>query len=169
MKTKLILVLLVLLSSSALSQKILLKISNTITGQNGEILSAVELKQSTTPPTNPQGGNTGHPVFETLMIKKPFANSTNYIWRASLQQGGPNSFFPTVDLEYYNAGNVLYYKITLINARVYDFFYLSPQCPGCITLEHQIGFRFDKIEMMDPSISTSVGTIKYNLITNSFY
>lgn len=148
------------------AQKILLKI-NTVTPAAGEEVKAVELKTRKVCEFSAGGTSCNVTEFDDLVIKKENNISTNELWRKSLSPTGPGSIMGNLTLEYYNQANVLYHRIVLVNARISNFFWLSPECPNCIKMEHQVSFFFERIEMYDDL--NGGAPVKWNRITSSFY
>ncbi|HMO62255.1 MAG TPA: type VI secretion system tube protein Hcp [Ferruginibacter sp.] len=128
------------------AQKILMKITN-VTDAKGEEVRALELQMNRAAGTSTGGGGTS--VGKTdpgyLIIKKTHDKSTNELFKKMAQ----GTFMPEAIFEYYDASNTLYYKITLTNVLLMQFYYLSPECPGCLKLEHQVAFSYDKIKVED--------------------
>ncbi len=144
----------------AAAQKILLKIG-TITKKLGEEVKAVDFRVSSSTSFSSGGGiSVGKPQFNSLLIKKVKDTSTNDIYKKLLS--GAN--YPEVLLEYYDASNVLYFTITMKTVYITQFYWLSPECPTCIKLEHEIGFMPKTIETRDEITGTIV---KYDLSSGS--
>lgn len=122
----------------AFSQKILLKI-NSITDPEGEEVRALDFR-ITSPVVLSGGGGTGvsKATAADLIIKKTEGASTSDFFKKIVQ----STTYPLVVFEYYNAANELYYTITLKDAKLTQLFWLSPECPSCLKLEHQVGFVF---------------------------
>ncbi len=151
-----------LLCSQAFAQKILLKISGITVG-SGEDVKAVDFKFEGTSTWGSGGVTAGTIKVYPVLVKKAAGLSTHEIYKKVLTG---TIFTPNVDLEYYDASNVMYFKISLVNAIVTNFYWLSPECPTCIQLEHQIAFNPRRIETLD--VATGI-TVKYDYQLKSFY
>ena len=164
MKNKIVLIqmFLLLLCGQAIAQKILLKITG-ITAAAGEEVKAVDFKFEGTSTWTTTGLSAGQMKLYPVLIKKASGLSTHEIYKKVLMG---TVFTPNVELEYYDAANVMYYKISLVNALVTNFYWLSPECPTCIQLEHQIAFNPRRIETSD--VATGI-TVKYDYQTKAFY
>jgi type VI secretion system Hcp family effector len=147
MQHKLIIIFLgmLIINTPAFSQKILMKINN-ITDAAGEEVRALEFQiNSTVAAVGGGGGGTGKATAGDLVIKKTLGKSTNGLFSAVAK----GTHIVPVIFEYYNAANVLYYKITLTDVIVGKVYWLSPECPSCIKLEHQVAFRFSSYKTED--------------------
>lgn len=164
MKKKIILLqlLLLLLCGQGFAQRILLKITG-ITAAAGEEVKAVDFKFEGTSTWTSGGLSAGTIKLYPVLIKKSAGQSTHDIYKKLLMG---TVYSPNVDLEYYDAANVMYFRISLVNAIVTNFYWLSPECPTCIQLEHQIAFNPRKIETLD--VATGV-TVRYDYQTKTFY
>ncbi len=152
----------ILLTNSQLSaQKILLKIA-PITPVAGEDVKAVEFKIDATSSWIGGGGGAGRANFHEVLIKKSNNTSTNELFK----KVATGTVLQTVVLEYYNASNVLYFTITLRQVYVTNFYWLSPECPTCLKLEHQVAFVPRQIETTDAVTGI---TYKFDVVTNSSY
>ncbi len=154
----------ILLTNGPLSaQKILLKIAS-ITATAGEDVKAVDFKVelAATWLGGGGGGGGGRANVHQLLIKKNNNTSTNELFKRVLT----GIVLPVVVLEYYNASNVLYFTITLKQVYVTNFFWLSPECPTCLKLEHQVAFVPRQIETTDAVTGI---TYKFDVVTNSSY
>lgn len=152
----------VLLTCSQLSaQKILLKIAS-ITAAAGEDVKAVDFKIEYAATWLGGGGGAGRATVHDLLIKKTNNTSTNELFKKVLT----GTVLPVVILEYYNASNVLYFTITLRQVYVSNFYWLSPECPTCLKLEHQVAFVPRQIETTDAVTGI---TYKFDIATNSSY
>jgi type VI secretion system Hcp family effector len=145
-KLLLALVLLLLTATHTHAQKILMKI-NGVTNAAGEEVRALELQINRAASSTGGGGGstTGKAEPGNLVIKKSHGKSTNELFKRMAQ----GNFMAEAVFEYYDASNTLYYRITLSNVLLMQFYYLSPECPGCIALEHQAAFSYDKIKVED--------------------
>ncbi len=141
------------------AQKIVLKIAS-ITPAAGEEVKAAEFKVEF--PVVLSGGAAGKPVFKDFLIKKSNGTSSNELYKKLLT----GVIIPVVMIEYYDAANNIYFIITLKQVSVSNFYWLSPECPTCLKLEHQVGFVGRQIETYD--VSTGV-TVKFDVILNSIY
>jgi hypothetical protein len=164
MKKQIILIniLMLLLSGQLFAQKILLKISG-ITAAAGEEVKAVDFKFEGTSTWGSGGVTAGTVKVYPVLVKKTVGLSTHDIYKKLLMG---SIYTPNVDLEYYDASNVMYFKISLVNAIVTNFYWLSPECPTCIQLEHQIAFNPRRIETFD--VATGI-TVRYDYQTKAFY
>ncbi|MGZ8511625.1 MAG: hypothetical protein ACXWWA_14660 [Chitinophagaceae bacterium] len=63
---------------------------------------------------------------------------------------------PEVIFEYYDAGNKLYYSITLTNAYLTQLGWLTPECLNCLKLELQAGFVFKTYKTFDAATGMKV-------------
>ena len=109
------------------------------------------------------GGGGGSSVkFETIKIKKLKDISTNELFKRSI------SGFHTTEatFEFYDLNAVLFYQIVLKDFTVNHFSFLSPECPGCAKLYHQLWFDYKQIEATDV---TSGNVVRWNRYTNAFY
>ena len=144
------------------AQKILLKIAS-ITPAAGEDVKAVEFKIDLAASWAGGGGGTvGRAIFSDMLIKKSNNTSTNELFKKVVT----GTVLPAVILEYYNASNVLYFTITLKQVFVTDFFWLSPECPTCLKLDHQVAFAPRQIETTDAVTGI---TFRFDVSTNSSY
>jgi len=143
------------------AQKILLKIA-AVTAAAGEDVKAVEFKTESTMTWIGSGSGQGKATIHELLIKKTNNTSTNELFKRVTF----GTILPTVILEYYNASNVLYFTITLRQVFVTNFFFLSPECPTCLKLEHQVAFVPKQIETTDAVTGI---TFKFDVVTNSSY
>ncbi len=135
------------------AQKILMKITG-ISAVAGEEVSAVDFKFEATSTWGPTGITAGIVKTFPVLIKKSNGTSTNELHKR-LSMG--SVLTPNVVLEYYNESNVMYFRITMLNAIVSNFYWLSPECPTCIKLEHQVAFNPRRIETFDVSTGVTVG------------
>ena len=162
MKKLIGLLIVALLTSSQLNaQKILLKIAS-VTAAAGEDVKAVDFKIELAATWLGGGGGAGRANVHDLLIKKSNNTSTNELFKRVLT----GTVLPVVVLEYYNASNVLYFTITLRQVYVSNFFWLSPECPTCLKLEHQVAFVPRQIETTDAVTGI---TYKFDVVTNSTY
>ncbi|CAN5732637.1 hypothetical protein BH11BAC3_BH11BAC3_06280 [soil metagenome] len=145
------------------AQKILLNITG-VTAPGGEDIKAVDFKTDLNISFSGGGGGTvSKPLVGPFLIKKDYNTSTNPL-QLKLLQGAK---IPQVDIEYYDAtGAVVNFRVRLIDCYVTNFYWLSPECPTCLKLEHQVAFTPTKVELYD--IATGV-TVKYNVATNATY
>ena len=135
------------------AQKILLKIAS-ITDPAGEEVRAVDFKVDAVTTWASGGGvSVGAPKVHDILIKKTNNTSTNAIYKKLLQ----GAITPIVILEYYDASNLLYFQITLKSVYVSNFYWLSPECPTCLKLEHQIAFVPKQVETYDVASGITVG------------
>ncbi len=152
----------IFLTNSQLSaQKILLKIAS-VTAAAGEEVKAVEFKTESKMTWIGGGSGQGRATIHDLLIKKSNNTSTNELFKRVTF----GTVLPTVILEYYNASNVLYFTITLRQVFVNNFFWLSPECPTCLKLEHQVSFAPRQIETTDAVTGI---TFKFDVVTNTSY
>ena len=142
-----------ILCSQSIAQKILLKISS-ITVAAGEEVKAVDFKFEGTSTWTTGGVSAGTIKVYPVLVKKLVGLSTHDIYKKLLQG---TIYTPNVVLEYYDAANVMYFRISLVNAIVTNFYWLSPECPTCIQLEHQIAFNPRRIETFDVATGITVG------------
>jgi len=157
-----LLIVTVLLTNCQLNaQKILLKIAS-ITAVAGEDVKAVEFKIDATATWIGGGGGGGRANFHEVLIKKGNNTSTNELFK----KVATGTVLQTVVLEYYNASNVLYFTITLRQVYVTNFYWLSPECPTCLKLEHQVAFVPRQIETTDAVTGI---TYKFDVATNASY
>src|SRR5688572_11587882 len=152
-KVPLLLLIVLLQGLPSQAQKILMKITG-ISAVAGEEVSAVDFKFEATSTWGPTGVTAGTIKTIPVLIKKSNGTSTNELHK-KLSTG--TGLTPNVVLEYYNESNVLYFRITMLNAIVSNFYWLSPECPTCIKLEHQIAFNPRRIETFDVSTGITVG------------
>ena len=129
------------------AQKIMMKVEGINLG-DGEVIKALEWK------TNADitiGGSGGNSVAKAnpgkLIVKKNSGKSTDFFLK-KIVQGQPISL---VEMSYFetNTSKDPYYTIKMENVYISDLFWLSPECPTCLQLEHQIGFVFSKITISD--------------------
>ena len=158
-----LLVICLLLNNGLLSaQKILLKIAS-ITPPAGEEVKAVEFKiDATATWVGGGGGTSSRAIFHDLLIKKTNNTSTNELFKKLVT----GTYIPVVVLEYYSASNVLYFTITLKTVIVTNFFWLSPECPTCLKLDHQVAFAPKQIETTDAVTGI---TFRFDVSLNSTY
>ena len=141
------------------SQKILMKINN-ITDPAGEDVRALEFQiNSTVGAVFGGGGGAGKATAGDLVIKKTQSKSTNSLFSAVAK----GTHIAPVIFEYYDAANVLYYKMTLTDVVIGKLYWLSPECPSCIKLEQQVAFRFSSYKTED-ILNGTVTT--WNITTN---
>lgn len=135
--------------NAAFSQKIMMKIAG-ITPANGEQVKALEFKtEAETSMIKGGGASVGIPTPGELLIKKNVDTSTSEFLRKMVS--GYN--FAEIVFEYIDtvgSKSVTTYIITLSQAYVTQAQWLTPECPGCLSLEHQLGFVFSKIKFDDP-------------------
>ncbi|MEO6405427.1 MAG: hypothetical protein ABIY51_04565 [Ferruginibacter sp.] len=143
-------------------QKILLKISG-ITAAAGEEVKAVDFKMEGSSTWSSNGITPGIIKVYPLLIKKTVGLSSHELYKKTLTGA---VFTPNVILEYYDAANVMYFSISLVNALVTNFYWLSPECPTCIQMEHQVAFNPRRIETFD--VPTGI-TVRYDYQTKAFY
>ncbi len=156
--------LLVLICSHSIAQKIIMKIDG-ITAVAGEEVRAVEFKITAATSWSLGGGaSVGKPKLGDFVIKKTNNTSTNELSKKILTGAG----IPLVIFEYYSAADdkLPYFTITLKDAFVSNFFWLSPECPTCLKLEHQVAFVPKIIETFDAVTGKTVG---YNITTGIAY
>ena len=148
MKRKLWLVSLALTISGSycIAQKIIMKIASS-TAQFGEEVRALEFQINADPPSTIYGPGKAQPG--TLMIKKTNDVSTGALFNGIVK----GTIIPEVLFEYYDTDITInktpYYTITLGNANVLQLYWLSPECPTCLKLEHQVGFVFKTMKTVD--------------------
>lgn len=134
---------------AASSQKIVIKIAG-ITPTNGELVKALEFKtEADVTYTTGGGAAVGKALPGKLLIKKDLDTTTSEFLRRIVT----GVHFPEVVFEYISDNNskpITTYIITLTNAFVTEIQWLTPECPGCLALEHQVGFVFTKIKFDDP-------------------
>jgi len=152
---------LLLICCHTMAQKILLKIGS-VTAGGGEEVKALEFKVEAVTSWGTGGVSVGAPKVNEILIKKFNNTSTNELSRKILT----GTSFPTVILEYYDAANVMYFRITLKSVFVSNFFWLSPECPTCLKLEHQVAFVAKQFETFD--VATGV-TLGYDVATRQIY
>ena len=150
-----------LTSGPLVAQKILLKIAS-ITPVAGEDVKAVEFKVDLAATWIGGGGGAGRANFHDFLIKKSNNTSTNELFKKLVT----GAVMPAVVLEYYNASNVLYFTITLKQVTVTNFFWLSPECPTCLKLDHQVAFVARYIETTDAVTGI---TFKFDVAGNVTY
>jgi type VI protein secretion system component Hcp len=133
-------------SNHIYSQKILLKIGD-LTATDGEEVKALEWKVDA-PSSWVLGGGVsiGKPAGGILTIKYDHNKSGDAIFRRITT----GASFPEVLIEYYDATDLLYYSIKLTDAFVTQYYHLSPECPGCLKLEHQVSFVYKTVTLTDP-------------------
>lgn len=153
--------LLILGACPASAQKILLKIAS-VTAAAGEEVKAAELRADGSISWSGGGAAVGKVSVKDFLIKKQNGTSSNDLFKKLLM----GTAIPTVILEYYDASNTLYFTITLKTVFVTNFYWLSPECPTCLKLEHQVAFAPKQIETYD--VATGV-TVRYDLSTYSTY
>ena len=164
MKKQFILLALVLILGplTGVGQKILMKIGS-ITASGGEEVRAAEFKTDAPTSWSSGGGaSVGKPKLGSFIIKKTNGPSTNDLHRHIIS----GSAYPEVIFEYYDAADKLYFTITLRDVFLTEFYRLTPECPGCLKLEHQVGFISKRIETADLVNGT---TIKYDVSTGATY
>lgn len=150
--------------TTASSQKILLKIAS-VTAAAGEEVKAAELRADGSISWSGAGGggaSVGKVSIKDLLIKKQNNTSTNDLFKKLLQ----GTAIPSVVIEYYDSNNTLFFTITLKTVYVTNFYWLSPECPTCLKLEHQVAFSAKQIETFD--VATGI-TVKYDVSTNLIY
>lgn len=144
------------------AQKILLKVPST-TAAAGEEVRAVEFKIENNTKWSAGGGSTiGKNIFGDVLIKKTNNTSTNELYKKLLT----GVVLASVVLEYYDSNNALFFTITLKSVYVTNFYWLSPECPTCLKLEHQVGFAPKQIETTDAATGI---TVKYDVVTSAIY
>ncbi len=144
-----------------MAQKILLKIG-ALTAPGGEEVRAIDFKvDATTTWVFGGGASVGAPKVHELLVKKTNGTSTNELFKKILTGGS----LPEVVLEYYDAANVMYFRITLKSVFLSNFFWLSPECPTCLKLEHQVAFVPKQIETFDVSTGVTLGFDVTNRMT----
>ncbi len=155
MKKQIVLIniLLLLVCGQVFSQKILLKITG-VTAAAGEEVKAVDFKFEGSSVWTASGVSGGTVKVYSVLIKKTSGLSTHEIYKKLLLG---TIYTPNVVLEYYDAANVMYFRISLVNAIVTNFYWLSPECPTCIQLEHQVAFNPRRIETFDVATGITVG------------
>lgn len=86
----------------------------------------------------------GKPIPGNLLIKKDIDSSTAEFFKRMAQGKG----FAEISFEYIKAGSKpdKTYIITIYEAFLTQLQWLTPECPGCLNLEHQVGFVFKKID-----------------------
>lgn len=153
MKIFLSLLCLLSLACVAKSQSIKMKIAG-ITADAGEDVIAFETGDTTNSSVGSGGGQTASPSrFEFVKIKKVAGGSSNELFKRSTV----SSHIADVTFEFYNTGAQLFYKVSIKNAVITHFSYLSPECTNCSKLYHEIWFDFDKIEVTDSATGVTVG------------
>lgn len=129
------------------TQSIFMSIAGVTGGQSGEEIKALELKMDA--PVNTGGGGSGPPVGITkpglLMVKKINGTSTTNLFEKMIAA----TKITEVIFTYNDNSNTPYFIITLTDAYLAQFYWLSPECPTCIKLEHQLGFTFAKMKIQD--------------------
>lgn len=146
------------------AQKILLKIAS-VTAMAGEEVKAAELRGDGSISWSGTGGggaSVGKVSIKDMLIKKQNGTSTNELFKKLLQ----GTAIPVVVIEYYDSNNTLFFTITLKTVFVTNFYWLSPECPTCLKLEHQVAFAAKQIETYD--VATGV-TVKFDVSTNLIY
>ena len=136
-----------------------------ITATAGEEVRAVEFKiTAATTWANGGGVSVGKPKPGDFVIKKTNNTSTNELSKKILT----GSAIPLVKFEYYSAADDKqpYFTITLKEVFVSNFFWLSPECPTCLKLEHQVAFVPKIFETFDAVTGKTVG---YNISTGVVY
>jgi type VI protein secretion system component Hcp len=157
-----LLIFLLMICSHMMAQRILLKI-DAITAPDGEEVRALEFKIRAATSWQLGGGvSVGKAKFDSLIIKKTNNTSTNDLFKSILT----GKAYPVVMLEYYDASETLYFTITLKNVYVSGFFWLSPECPTCLKLEHQAAFVFKQIETYDVVTGE---TVRFDIPANDTY
>ena len=151
----------VLAGHNTIAQRILLKIDG-VTAPDGEEVRAVDFKVRATTSWSPGGSSVGKARLDRFILKKTNNVSSNELFKAVLTAKA----YPVVTLEYYDASEVQYFTITLKDVFVSTFFWLSPECPTCLKLEHQIAFAAKQIETADLLTGE---TLRYNVSTNATY
>ena len=153
-----LLIIVLLISCQTTAQKILLKIG-VVTAAGGEEVRAVDFKFDNLSIVSGGGHTSGKVQASDLMIKKTNNTSTNDLFKKVLN----GSRYPEVKLEYYDNANALYFTLTLKDVIVTQFYWLSPECPTCLKLEHQVAFAPLIIESLDSATGVKV---TYNFATN---
>lgn len=149
----------VCLSVSLSAQKILMKITG-VTAAAGEEVRALDFRIDVESSYVKGAGVTlGKPLPDSLIIKKSVDKSTNDLLRKIVQ----GSNYPEVIFEYYDNNNLNYYTITLTNVFATSLYWLSPECPTCLKLEHQISFIMSTIKM-DDKVNKTITT--YDIANN---
>jgi type VI protein secretion system component Hcp len=144
---------LLLIGTHTMAQKILLKIGS-ITATGGEEVRAVDFKIDAATSWSLGGGaSVGVPKVHEFLVKKTSNISSNDIYKKILQ----GASFPEVVLEYYNISDRLYFKITLKDVYISNFYFLSPECPTCLELEQQVAFVPKQIETFDVATGVTIG------------
>ena len=134
-----------LLSFYCNAQKILMK-AGASTDPAGEEVRAFEF--GITSPSNftsGSGASIGKAVPGNIKIKKNAGKSTSDFFKNIVKR----TAIPQVIFEYYDASNILYYTITISNVLITNLLWLSPECPSCLKLEHEIDFVFKTIKTDD--------------------
>lgn len=156
MKHRIIVLLSILLaiSAGAHAQKIMMKVSYARPAVYGdaEEIRALEFKMNAAVTyTSGAGASVGKAIPGELIIKKNTDSTTTALFRKMV--GGTN--YPFVQIEYFDKNNLNYYSITLTDVYVTQLYFLSPECPTCIKLEHQVGLVFSTIKIEDKINNTS--------------
>jgi type VI protein secretion system component Hcp len=150
----LLLVTLLAFSSTNYAQKIMMRVSYAKPAAYGdaEEIRALEFKiNAAVSYTSGSGAAVGKPMPSELVVKKNVDSTTNGIFRKIIQ----GTFFPFVKIEYYDKNDLNYYTITITDAFVTQLYFLSPECPSCIKLEHQLGFVFKTLKIEDKINNTN--------------
>lgn len=128
-----------------------------ITATAGEEVKALDFRINAASSYLKGGGaSVGRPAPDSLIIKKAVDKSTNDFLKKIVQGAG----YQEVIFEYYDNANVNYYTITLTGALLTSLYWLSPECPTCLRLEHQVSFVMSTVKMED-KINKSILT--YNI------
>lgn len=97
------------------------------------------------------GVSVGKPLPGQLILKKNIDSTTNGFFRKMIT----GTFLPFVQIDYSDKNNLNYYSITLTDVFVTQLYFLSPECPTCIKLEHQVGLVFSTIKIEDKINNTT--------------
>ena len=144
-KSCIILIISMVVSSYGMAQKILMKIGS-FTATGGEEVRALEFQiNAATSYTQGGGVSVGKANPGSLMVKRTHNKSTSELFKKIVA----GASFADVIFEYYDAGDKLYYTITLGNVFLTQVYWLSPECPTCLKLEQQLGFVFKTIKTTD--------------------
>ncbi len=131
-----------------------------ITDAAGEEVRALDFRVTAPVATGGTGTSTGKAVPADLIIKKNQSASTSDFFKKIVQSGT----YPSVIFEYYSATDELYYRITISNVKLTQLFWLSPECPSCLKLKHQVGFTFNAYKTEDLVTGT---VVSWNIATNT--
>jgi type VI protein secretion system component Hcp len=152
------------------AQKILMKGPAPIPVAGEEVTALSFQISAPFEPTLGGGGGIGKATPNELQVKKKTGPSTPEF----LKKMVTGNTYDYLKFEYYDNTDFNYYTITLGSEGVLadkgvfitDLRWLSPECPTCLSLDQQVGFRFVSITMEDKPNKGIPIKVTYNAVTN---